>query len=123
MYQELFACTLCYIHLNGSYTVYLPRARMRKRGKVIILYVCQHENHHFGKSRDLSDSLVSLFSQSVQKLPLVLFKLLSKARTRHEQHLLLPYCTLFYLKQKFFCTIVNIATLVLQQSISEDICL
>ena len=45
----------------------LPRACMRKRGKAIVLYVCWHENHHFGKSRDLGDSLASLFSQSVQK--------------------------------------------------------
>ena len=94
---------------------------MRKRGKAIILYVCRHENHHFGKSRDLGDSLASLFSQSAQKLPLVLFKSFGKAHAHHEQHLLIPYCTLFYLKHKSFCTIVNVATLVLQQLISEDI--
>ena len=94
---------------------------MRKRGKAIILYVCWHENHHFGESRDMSDLLASLFSQSAQKLPLVLFKSFGKAHAHHEQHLLIPYCTLFYLKHKSFCTIVNVATLVLQQLISEDI--
>ena len=45
----------------------LPRASMRKRGKTIVLYVCWHENHHFGKSRHLNDMLASLFSQSAQK--------------------------------------------------------
>ena len=72
------------------------------------------------KSGHLSNSLANLFSQSAQKLPLVLFKSFGKAHARHEHHLLLPHYTLFYLKQKSFCTIVNIVTLVLQQSISED---
>ena len=30
-------------------------------------YICRHENHHFGKSRNLSDLLASLFSWSLQK--------------------------------------------------------
>ena len=88
-----------------------------QRGKVIILYVCRHENHHFGKSKDLGDSLASLFSQSAQKLPLVPFKSFGKAHAHHEQHLLLPNYTLFYLKHKSF----YIVTLVLQQLILEDI--
>ena len=75
------------------------------------------------KSRHLNDQLASLFSKSAQKLRLVLFKSFGKAHARHEQYLLLPCCTLLYLKHKSFCTIVNIATLVLHQLISEDICL
>ena len=59
------------------------------KDKAIILYTCRHENHHFGKSRHLSDSLVSLFSQSLQKTA---FSPLDIAHERHEQHLLLHHC-------------------------------
>ena len=37
------------------------------KGKAIVLYICQHKNHHFGKSRHLSDLLACLFSLSLQK--------------------------------------------------------
>ena len=44
------------------------------------------------KPRHLSNSLASLFSQSPQKLPLVLFKLFGIAHEHHEQHPLLSHC-------------------------------
>ena len=82
------------MYVGTKITTLLPRAHAQK-GKAMVLYVCRHENHHFRKLRDLSDLLASLFSQSAQKLPLVLFKSFGKAHARQEQHLLLLHCTLF----------------------------
>ena len=67
---SVYKCTLLprtRMRKRGKVIVLLPHAHMRKRGKAIVLYVCQHKNHHFGKSRDLGNSLASLFRQSAQK--------------------------------------------------------
>ena len=80
------------------------------KGKAIVLYVCQHENRHFGKSRHLSNLLASLCSQSLQKMHLVRFKLFGIAHEHHEQHLLLRHCChiILFKAQIFVHTIVRI---------------
>ena len=86
---------------------------MNTRSKAIVLYMCQHENRHFGKSKHLSDLLASLFSWSQKKLPLVLFKSFDIAQKHHEQHLLLRHCChshiILYKAQIFLHAIVSIA--------------
>ena len=56
----------CMLQVSHVSTVIFTPCAHAQKGKAIVLYVCRHENHHFGKSRDLGDSLASLFGQNAQ---------------------------------------------------------
>ena len=83
------------------------------KGKAVILYVCQHKNCHFGKSRHLSDLLANLFSRSLQQTAFSPLQIFGIAYERHEQHLLLCHCCPSHIilikAQTFLHAIVNIA--------------